>query len=176
MLGTHVHFATFLDDGLALPTVNAVVLSIVVFGASRASESGLQTRPYVLLAQSLCLLYIIQLSGVAHELGHAYVSNSLSAASTAKIHVPAGFYVPVLGFCQATNVYTIMASLTRRADLLWAAQAGFGSQFVYLQTMSGIIFDTQRTKVCLTVAVGFVIYLFVYPHVTPEDGNDFRWW
>ena len=133
-------------------------------------------KAYVGLAFSaLAGVLLVQTSAVVHELGHAYAFNGVHDHG-ARTHIPSKYYIPFYGFSQ-TGAYTSLPySAASTAKNMIIMQAGFGSQIVYLLLAIAALFSPRFQLPCLVTAVGFLVYMFVYPHVAPKGGNDFAGW
>lgn len=156
-------------QGVGRPLVCAGAGTLTVVTVARTAGR----LPHVGLLFVLCAyLLAVQLSTVVHELGHAFAANGFGD-SGARTFISPRYWIPFYGFSQRGQHTTYQRKATNQMLL---GQAGFAVQFVYLMLVTAAIAAPAILMPCLLTALGFIVFLFVYPHIMPPDVNDFRDW
>ncbi len=118
---------------------------------------------YIKLGIKLLLFsYLVQLSAVVHELGHAFIGSKPEGLT----NIPKSYYIPIYGFKSSMNIFTY----TNTNNSALAGLAGFIPQIIYLLITSFIFFKGSAISIALT-SIGFIIYMFI--HYSILDGGDF---
>lgn len=150
--------------------IHSVLVAIIKLGMPRFVTGSRWTWALKLLL----LGYIVQLSGVVHELGHG---NMTSIGG--EVAVPNLYYVPYVGFAKATEVHTDMDMARYRESTagqrLHVGQRGFQAHAVYLVLMAVLLFGANPWIIA-TVLGGMLVYMNVYPWIVPSLSSDFKWW
>lgn len=120
---------------------------------------------YIKLGIKILLFsYLVQLSAVVHELGHAFIGSRPEGIT----NIPKKYYIPIYGFRHSMDVYT--STNTDIGNNALAGLAGFITQIIYLLVISFIFFKGSAIAISLT-SIGFIIYMFI--HYYSLDGGDF---
>ncbi len=120
---------------------------------------------FKLLIKVLLFSYLIQLSAVVHELGHAFID---TGGVEGKTHVPKTYLIPFYGYKETPNVFTTGKWKSTR----WTGLAGFIPQIMYLLLVSLIFFKLNPLSVAI-VSTGFIFYMFTH-HIS-LNGGDFKY-
>ncbi len=118
------------------------------------------------LAVQLVLFgYIVQMSSIVHELGHAFFFGGQS-----EIYIPDVFYIPYIGYMDISGSTSPDNDPSLRKNYLRGAMAGFVSQIIYLVVM-GLIFFKGSSLAISIILSGMIIYMFSY--IVYLKGGDF---
>ncbi len=117
------------------------------------------------------MIYVIQISGIIHELGH--FSQTKQIENEDYIVINNKFYIPYIGYIWSDTIKIVSTNII---DRLRFGLSGFLFQFLYLTIMTLIVFK-GCTLVLSIVLFGFNCYLFIYASMQyNKNTSDFINW
>ncbi len=141
-----------------LPLLSFIKKNLIIF----------EKKKYIItIIKIIVFIYIVQLSALVHELSH-----SISSGVISKVNIPEKYYIPIIGFGSAMDVYTQYYEKVK--NIFATSISGFISQIIYLLIMALIFFKGSSLAIAI-ISSGFIVYLFVYIILLKgQSGNDFK--
>jgi hypothetical protein len=120
---------------------------------------------YIKLAiKCLIFIYIVQLSGPIHELGHLF-----NLGKNSLVNIPKTYYIPFIGFKHISEVETL-SKYNNNNISIYSGIAGFVPQILYLLLSAFILF---KSSIAISlVSISFIIYMFIH-YITLRGGDFF---
>jgi hypothetical protein len=152
------------------PLIYVILISILICSTQYYGPfANLSIKPSAKIAVQLVLFgYLVQMSSIVHELGHALVGGGQSVAN-----IPDKFYIPYIGYHNVLGNMNSSIIVDGDDEYFRASMAGFVSQIIYLVVM-GLIFFKGNPLAMSIILSGFLIYMFSYiVYMRDKGGNDF---
>jgi hypothetical protein len=161
-----------IDNRSIFAIIYSLLFSITIVVVSFFIPLKIMKSTYIpILIKCLILLFVIQISGIVHELGH--FSQTKQIKNQDYVSVDNRFYIPLIGFIWTSNVSTFTENVKNNFNL---SVMGFLTQFLYLTGMTLLIFKGSMTPVAIML-FGFISYLFIYARLYKGNlDSDFSGW
>lgn len=146
------------------PLVFVILMSIGILFWNKYFKTNLVTQLFL-------FGYIVQLSTIVHELGHAFVGGDGYYANL----IDDAVYIPYVGFknYKMSVGYDFSRGGASNPNRFAFGMAGFSSQIIYLWTM-GLLFFKGSPLAISIISSGFIIYMFTYLYMyRKRGGGDF---